>query len=101
MANPPSPAGIPHIDKVEHAVAFIIMSGWFALLYPKANWRLLGIMLVFAATTEWLQSLTGYRDADAFDWLADSTGAVIAIVAVRMFFQDTFERISQLVLKSS
>ncbi len=74
MPNPPSAPAIPGFDKVEHAGAFVVMTWWFAVLFPRVPWRLLVVFSAYGAAIEVLQGLSGYRDGDPLDWLADTLG---------------------------
>ena len=71
----------PPLDKVAHAVSF----GVLALLFYFATRRaLLSILLasLYGVTDEFHQSLVPGRDADLFDWMADTLGAALAISAL-------------------
>ena len=71
----------PPLDKVAHALSF----GILALLFYLATGRaLLSVLLasLYGVTDEFHQSLVPGRDADLFDWLADTLGAALAVSAV-------------------
>ncbi|MGN8158841.1 VanZ family protein [Salinisphaera sp. SWV1] len=84
MPNPPSAPGIPFFDKFEHGSAFLVMGAWFGALYLRAPLRVLLALSVFAAATELMQWASGYRDGDPYDWMADTAGAVVALVLLRL-----------------
>ncbi len=71
---------IPHQDKVLHALAFFSLTLWFAQLF-RGFWKLvliMGFMLTFGVTIEFLQGLTAYRDASKMDVVADALGIGMA-----------------------
>lgn len=73
------PAVFPHIDKLEHALAFAALAvlGWWA------GWampmRLFVGLALFGIGIEIAQSFTATRVADAWDALADMAGAALAL----------------------
>lgn len=83
---------IPNIDKVVHATFhFVFTSLWF--LYFKKTWnstknyKLLAMSFVgsflFGITIELMQLyFTTTRSADVFDVLANTTGALLAIISI-------------------
>ena len=71
----------PPLDKVAHAVSF----GIVALLFYFATGRaLLSVLLasLYGVTDEFHQSLVPGRDADLFDWIADTVGAAVSVSAL-------------------
>ncbi|WP_423823887.1 VanZ family protein [Salinisphaera sp. SPP-AMP-43] len=88
MPSPPSEPGIPHFDKIEHGGAFLVMGAWFAMLFPKRPGMLLLALSLYAALTEVLQSMTGYRDGDPLDWVADTAGLTLGLVLVHLVALD-------------
>ena len=84
MHHPPGSHNIPYFDKMQHASAFIVMGAWFgAILRPRYLWVLVALS-AFGAFTECLQWASGYRDADPWDWVADSIGVLIGLLLVRL-----------------
>lgn len=79
MPNPPSNPGIPFFDKLEHGFGFLVMGAWFGALYSNRRLRVLVALSAFAAATEIMQWASGYRDGNPADWLADTSGAVVAL----------------------
>jgi VanZ family protein len=65
-------------DKANHALAFFVLAVLGTSAYP-ARWRgVLLALLVYGASIEIMQWLTGYRDAEWLDWLADGVGLALA-----------------------
>lgn len=72
---------IDNADKWVHVVAFAILGGWAAQLYPPSPallWRGFGL-LVFAAATELMQAIIPWRSADLNDLLADACGLALGL----------------------
>jgi VanZ family protein len=77
--------GFTYQDKVIHAGAYFIMAtlAWrsFNFWFSKPS-VLLGLTITFCSlygmSDEWHQSFVIGRDADIFDWLADTFGASLA-----------------------
>jgi VanZ family protein len=65
-------------DKANHAFAFFVLAVLGALSYPGRLARVLAGLLAYGALIEVLQGLTGYRDAEWLDILADGVGLLIA-----------------------
>lgn len=75
-------------DKVGHALAYAVLTGWFGQLY-RGRWPLvlfaLGFILMGVAM-EYLQMWGGDRDFEYADMLADTVGVVIGgLLTVSMF----------------
>ncbi len=71
----------PPFDKLAHAVSF----GLLALLFRFATHRaLLSVLLasLYGLSDELHQAGVPGRDADVFDWVADTVGALLAVGAV-------------------
>ena len=71
-------------DKVEHGSAFFGMTFWFGGLMSRRRYWLLGIgMSLFGAGIEVAQGTMGLgRDMDFWDWVADTNGVIVALVAL-------------------
>lgn len=94
MSKPPTPdLGFELSDKVVHASAY----GLMLLLAARAARgilpdRALGIILLvsigfcalYGATDEYHQSFVVGRQSDIFDWVADTTGAILAAIVLRL-----------------
>ena len=76
------PATLDVWDKAQHALGFALLTtaGWLA--YPRQRARLASGLLLLGAGIELAQSFTGWRQGDAWDWLADAVGiAIVMLVA--------------------
>lgn len=77
---PPAPAGAPN-DKVQHILAFLVLTTLCCLAYPAASMRriLLG-MLGFGALIEIVQAIPELgRSSEWLDLLADAAATVAAL----------------------
>lgn len=85
----PIPMLFTHEDKLVHASAYALMA-WLAWQVfgqrRPASWPLVGICVLFCslygASDEWHQSFVPGRDADVFDWLADTIGAGLSVMVL-------------------
>lgn len=71
-----------HVDKLFHLASYAIVTGWFSQLYSRLAERLL-IALGFAlmgVAIEFLQGLHPMRYFDVADMLANTAGAMIALL---------------------
>lgn len=78
------PVSFPHIDKIIHTGAYFIMGvfAWRAFTPRVVKPILLTIVFcsLYGLSDEWHQSFIEGRSADFFDWLADTTGAVLSVL---------------------
>jgi len=71
------------MDKWIHAAAYAIMGwlAWHSLSHYSPAARTVALAMLFCSlygiSDEWHQSFVPGRDADPFDWLADSIGGAI------------------------
>ncbi len=73
-----------HVDKLFHAASYGIVTAWFAQLYPRRVERLL-LALAFSlmgVAIEFLQGLHPMRYFDVADMLANTVGALCALLLV-------------------
>lgn len=82
---PPTPINevlfnLPHGDKVGHFMAYLILMGWFAQIYhdPRHRFRYMIGFLLLGVILEILQGLSGLREADWKDIVANSLGVLLA-----------------------
>ncbi len=82
----PVPMLFPHQDKLFHAGAYFIMAilAWASFRHLTSKKRVFLISVIFCSlyggTDEWHQSFVEGRFADVADWLADTLGAMIAMI---------------------
>ena len=71
-------------DKINHIIAFVTLTIIAAAAWPSARlWQIGVSMSAFGAAIEGLQALPAIaRDAEWADWYADTTAAVVALIAV-------------------
>lgn len=82
VPRPPDP-GFEHGDKLHHLVAYCVLMNWFAQLHGGrvARGRLAMGFAAMGAVLEWLQGLSGYRDASILDALANALGLALGWLA--------------------
>ena len=82
--HPPEPLSFPNADKLEHGMAYSLLSLWFCQIYLSLSSR----MLVLAALIglgiglEFVQGWTGYRFFDVWDMVANSIGVMLGFLLV-------------------
>lgn len=88
----PNPIQFEDVDKVQHFAAYFVMGlfAWRALAHwalPRNMllWLSCGFCSVYGVTDEWHQSFVIGRDASSLDWLADTTGGLIAGVSYYLY----------------
>jgi len=83
-----APAGAPGLgglfalnDKVEHAAGYMMLTIWFAGMYPRSRYASIAVALfVMGVAVEFLQGwMSVGRNRDAMDVLANSTGIAIGL----------------------
>ena len=68
-------------DKTEHFIAYLLLSLWFAGIYPRARYWIIAIGLcVLGVLIEFAQGAMQLgRQADAMDVVANSTGIIAGL----------------------
>lgn len=80
---------VQHLDKVVHFSAYAVLSALMlrATLSPR-DWGTVATIIVmvslFGAVDEWHQSFIPRRSMSFADWIADSTGALLGALTVRL-----------------
>lgn len=79
---PPRIPGPPS-DKVQHILAFLMLTAMALVAYPRARrWAQALALSGFGALIEFLQMIPAlHRDAELLDWVAD-TGAILAVIVL-------------------
>ena len=82
LPHPPQLPGEP-TDKVQHILAFAVLTILALSAYPRTPWgRVVLCLIAFGGLIELVQAIPAlHRDSDWRDWLADA-GAVLAALAV-------------------
>lgn len=71
-------------DKAEHAITYFILGGVGLAFFPSRPLTLTGAILAMGVVVEILQSVMGLgRQGDWHDALANTVGAVLALLAFR------------------
>ena len=77
--HPPEPVSFVGADKLEHAFAYAMLMLWFCQIYVQRAVRA-GLSLALVAMgvgVEILQGMSGYRNFEYADMLANSTGVLV------------------------
>jgi len=73
--------GISHIDKVGHFMVFGLLATLVARALPGRAWPWAIVLTSFYGfLDEWHQSYTPGRAVEVGDWVADTTGAALAVI---------------------
>ena len=91
---------IPHFDKILHFCAYALLTGWYLAVFPGRYTRILipSLALGFGVLLEWLQGMTGYRDASLGDAAADLGGILLASLLIVTPLQHGMAAFEQLFL---
>ncbi len=92
----PGPESAPaHTDKLLHALTFAVLTAWFEGFPTSTGARIRTIvaLLLYGAAIEGAQALTGYRQADPFDFLADAAGVAGGLLLARAGITGWCERL--------
>ena len=79
--KPPQPFEFEQSDKLSHIIAYLILTLWFANIYPQRSTRLqmsIGFF-VMGVCLEFLQGMTQYRTFSYGDMLANGIGIFLAL----------------------
>lgn len=81
IPQPPQLPGEPS-DKIQHMSAFVVLGGLAFFAYPRAKRLLIATGLsLFGAFIEIVQAIPSlHRDADVFDWIADTVAAAAILI---------------------
>lgn len=69
-------------DKLQHALAFSTLTQIAHFAYPSKLFQISVALLIYGGLIEILQSLTGWRQGDVGDWLADGIGVLICSLLI-------------------
>lgn len=85
-------------DKLEHLAAYALMTLWFAGIYPRSRYFMIGIgMFLLGALIEGAQGSMGWgRQADVYDMLANTTGILAGLIAAWLGLGGWAQRVENL-----
>lgn len=96
---PPQPPVISW-DKAQHALAYAVLTGWFVQAWERrADLFWAAAMLAVGIGLEYIQGLTGYRDFDYDDMLADGVGVCLALLLVQTVLGRAFVWVERLLAR--
>lgn len=78
----PRPPVLVADDKLQHMLAFAVLTVLFSLAYPAVRWFwILAMLAALGALIEYVQAIpTLHRDSDIRDWYADLAAVGFAII---------------------
>ena len=79
--KPPQPFEFEQSDKLSHIIAYLILTLWFANIYPQRSSQVqmsIGFF-VMGVCLEFLQGMTQYRTFSYIDMLANGIGIFLAL----------------------
>lgn len=96
----PQPAGVS--DKVEHFVAYLLLTLWFAGIYPRSRYWIIAIGLcVMGVLIEFAQGAMRFgRHGDIMDVFANSSGIVAGLFLSLLLLGGWAQRVESLLTKS-
>ncbi len=77
LPNEQVPSSLVFWDKAQHTLGFVALAVLGLLAYPLAVPKVLIGLLLFGAGIECAQALTGWRQGDVLDWMADAVGIAL------------------------
>lgn len=78
MPHPPEPVVFSGADKLEHALAYVLLMWWFCQLYfGSLRILLVAAFMAMGVLIEILQGMGGYRYFEFADMLADAVGVML------------------------
>jgi VanZ family protein len=88
-------------DKAEHIVGYLVLSLWFAGIYPRARYPMIGVaLLVMGIVIEGLQGAMGLgRQADITDVYANTIGIVCGLTLALLWLGGWAMRVEALTRK--
>jgi VanZ family protein len=88
-------------DKTEHFIAYLLLTLWFAGIYPRSRYWIIGIGLcVMGVLIEFAQGAMRFgRQADIMDVFANSSGIVAGLVLSLWLLGGWAQRIESLLTK--
>ncbi|CAN5558959.1 hypothetical protein BH09PSE4_BH09PSE4_00160 [soil metagenome] len=85
LPHPPPVPGTPP-DKVQHILAFVVLTILAAAAFPAMRWlRIAWLLPAFGALIEIVQAIPAlHRDSDVMDFLADSAAVLVTLGIVAL-----------------
>ena len=95
--NPPNIVTFPHVDKVEHLLAYGVLMAWFSQLTisVEKQIRLMIGLCALGVLIEILQGWSGYRDFEYGDMVADAAGVLLGWSVSRFLCKGWLLRVDQ------
>jgi VanZ family protein len=96
----PKPPGVT--DKMEHVAAYALLALWFAGIYPRSRYVVIGIgLFVMGIAVEWAQGAMPFgRQSDLRDVVANSIGIVAGLMLALIWLGGWAQRVETWTRKS-
>jgi VanZ family protein len=86
-------------DKLMHVVAYFVLAVWFAGLYRRGLYPLVGAaLLALGVGIDLVQGLTPTRHMDVYDMVANFFGIVVGLSLSVLFFEGWCQRLERRLL---
>lgn len=86
-------------DKLMHVGAYFVLAVWFAGIYRRGLYPLVGAaLLALGVAIDLLQGLTATRHMDVYDMAANFFGILVGLVLSVLFFEGWCQRVEQRLL---
>ncbi|HZL94375.1 MAG TPA: hypothetical protein VFB99_12045 [Vicinamibacterales bacterium] len=86
-------------DKLMHAGSYLVLMVWFAGLYRRGLYPLVGAaLLALGVGIDLLQGLTATRHMDIYDMVANFVGILAGLVLSVLFFEGWCQRLERRLL---
>jgi VanZ family protein len=96
--SPPDP-GFENADKLEHVLAYGVLTFWFCQVHASARVQLAFAagFIALGAGLEFVQGALAYRTYDEYDMLANAIGVVAGWAVARATGPNVFARVERLI----
>ncbi len=83
-------------DKLEHLLTYSVLMFWFGqLTLQRARLLTAGLLILLGVAIEFLQGMTGFRQFDIFDMIANTLGVMLGYWLSSSCFSDCFLNIER------
>jgi VanZ family protein len=89
----PQPPGLD--DKMEHAIGYAVLALWFAGIYPRSRYPVIGVgLFIMGVAIEWAQGAMHLgRQADLRDVVANCIGVAVGLTLASLWLGGWAQRI--------
>jgi VanZ family protein len=92
-------AVVTYNDKIMHAGSYFVLMVWFAGLYRRALYPVIGaVLLALGVSLDLLQGLTATRSLDIYDIAANSVGVLMGLGLSALLLEGWCQRLERRLL---